>query len=495
MIHYRSIAVVLFAVLSSSCLADQHTFFRENVLGTAMELRVNATDAQSAADAERAALAEVERLSNVFSRYDANSELSRFASTPVGEAVSLSDELFDLLAMCDELEHASGRAFNPAVGLLAQIWDASGRAGKLPTEEVIRAATQRASRPKWRLDHVNRSATRLSENTLSLDAVAKGVILDHVAQAVLSSSRTVTGVMVNIGGDIRLAGGIETTVGIADPRDDRIGAQPLARIKVGDGGIATSGCSERSVDIDGVSYSHIIDPRTGRPVTETVSATVLAPTASIADALATTCSVLSVTESLALVNSIQGVDCLLVTAGGVLTMSANWPQSKASNVGKAKDDESTGHEMIVEFEIGKPSQSRRYRRPYVAVWIEDKDKFPVKTLSLFLMQNNPGPRWYRDLRRWYTDDQVRKVVDDNDLIETVSKPTRNPGKYKVKWDGRDDSGNLVKPGKYTLLIEAAREHGTYQLIRQPFEFGKPLKKTLQGNVEIASATVDYQVTD
>ena len=86
------------------------------------------------------------------------------------------------------------------------------------------------------------------------------------------------------------------------------------------------------------------------------------------------------------------------------------------------------------------------------------------------------------------------MVDETDLIETVSKPTRNPGKYKVKWDGRDDKGKLVKPGQYTLMIEAAREHGTYQLIRQKFEFGTPLKKTLQGNAEIASATVDYHVT-
>ncbi|HMZ23119.1 MAG TPA: DUF2271 domain-containing protein, partial [Blastocatellia bacterium] len=61
-----------------------------------------------------------------------------------------------------------------------------------------------------------------------------------------------------------------------------------------------------------------------------------------------------------------------------------------------------------------------------------------------------------------------------------------------KWDGKDDKGKLVKPGKYTVLIEAAREHGTYQLIRQEMDFsGVPKQINLPGNVEITSASLDY----
>ena len=147
--------------------------------------------------------------------------------------------------------------------------------------------------------------------------------------------------------------------------------------------------------------------------------------------------------------------------------------------------------MLVEFEIAKSDDSRRYRRPYVAVWIEDADGFPVKTLSLFLMQNNPGPRWYRDLRRWYADNQVRRLVDEADIIQTVSKPTRNPGKYKVSWDGKDDSGKLLKPGEYTVLIEAAREHGTYQLSKHNFTLGKSFDTKLKPNAEINAASIRY----
>jgi hypothetical protein len=109
------------------------------------------------------------------------------------------------------------------------------------------------------------------------------------------------------------------------------------------------------------------------------------------------------------------------------------------------------------------------------------------------MADNPGPRWHRDLRRWYSSDQVRQLVDDTKLIGTISKPSRNPGKYKVSWDGTDDQGQLLKDGAYTLYIEAAREHGTYQLMKQAIQLGgENYQHALKGNVEIGSASVTYR---
>jgi hypothetical protein len=106
--------------------------------------------------------------------------------------------------------------------------------------------------------------------------------------------------------------------------------------------------------------------------------------------------------------------------------------------------------------------------------------------------DNPGPRWHRDLRRWYSSDQVRQLVDDAKLIGTISKPARNPGVYKVAWDGRDDKGDLLQPGKYTLYIEAAREHGTCQLMKHPFELGGAnFTEQLKGNTEISAASIKY----
>jgi hypothetical protein len=63
----------------------------------------------------------------------------------------------------------------------------------------------------------------------------------------------------------------------------------------------------------------------------------------------------------------------------------------------------------------------------------------------------------------------------------------------VKWDGKDNNGKPVKPGKYTVCIEAAREHGTYQIIRQPLELnGAPQAVALPGGTEISAASLDYR---
>ncbi len=150
-------------------------------------------------------------------------------------------------------------------------------------------------------------------------------------------------------------------------------------------------------------------------------------------------------------------------------------------------------ELKVDFTIHEPGGGNRYRRPYVAVWVEDKDGFPVKTLVLWVQSTGPGPRWIPDLKKWYKSDRLRKLADETDLVQTVSEATRKPGSYSVIWNGEDDHKKLVGPGEYTLYIEAAREHGTYQLIKKKLELSdKSIKEKLEENVEIKAASIDYR---
>jgi len=88
-------------------------------------------------------------------------------------------------------------------------------------------------------------------------------------------------------------------------------------------------------------------------------------------------------------------------------------------------------------------------------------------------------RWLPDLRGWYREDRMRE--------------RHPPGKYTLEWDGKDNGGRPVKPGKYTVNIEAAREHGTYQIMRREVELdGRARQFQLTGNQEISSATIDYR---
>ncbi|TWU30849.1 DUF2271 domain-containing protein [Novipirellula artificiosorum] len=480
--------------------AEEFDFHHEAVLGTSLHLRIDADSSDVADLAEAKVLREIDRLSRIYSTYDASSELRTLLNLPVGSAMPLSDELYETLRMCDDWIVASRGAFNPSVEVLSRAWQQAEETGRPIDAAELSTITQSLAGPHWQLDSQSHGAIRRSGMPLSLNAIAKGVILDQIAETLLTSNPTIRGVMLNIGGDVRVAGEIAVEIAIADPEHDAITSPALASMRLANAAVATSGCTERHFDIGGVRYSHLIDPRSGVPVTDTVSSTVIAMQASTADVLATICSVLPMSDSIKLVNSLPGVECLLVSAGGLVAKSADWPQQESE--GEEKDtakaqqtraeQAETVHEMRIQFEIGSASDRGRYRRPYVAVWVEDKDGFPVKTLTLFLMKNQPGPRWHRDLRRWYADDQMRLLVDKTSVIETVSKPTRNPGQYKVEWDGRDDAGKRLSDGGYTLLIEAAREHGTYQLIKFPFTLGgAPFEETLKGNAEIRSANVTY----
>ncbi len=130
----------------------------------------------------------------------------------------------------------------------------------------------------------------------------------------------------------------------------------------------------------------------------------------------------------------------------------------------------------------------------MAVWVEDKDGKSVRTLSLWVSMGGAGPfQWLPDLKRWYASDHERKRYDKKELLFTIARPTRQPGKYKVIWDGKDDHNKLLPAGEYTISIEAAREHGTYQNIRKQVTLSdKPFTEELKGNVEIRSASIEYR---
>lgn len=150
-------------------------------------------------------------------------------------------------------------------------------------------------------------------------------------------------------------------------------------------------------------------------------------------------------------------------------------------------------ELAVDFEIAQPDGGR-YHRPYVAVWIEDANGNPVRTLSAWVNTRGRGPRYIRELRRWFSAANDGMDAGGPDLIATMSGATRLPGAYTVTWNGRDDRGNVVPQGTYRVFIEAAREHGTYQLMQQDLSLEtKPVAARLEGNTEIGRARVEYRV--
>jgi thiamine biosynthesis lipoprotein ApbE len=512
-----------FAVTSSrpALGAEDFAFYHENVMGTSLELRVIARGPEAAAWAEAQVLGEIDRLSRIFSSYDATSEFRRWQATR-NEPVQLSDELFDLLLACDCWRDRSGGAFDVRVEALSLLFGRAAQRKMMPAAGELAGARALMSSAAWRLDAESRTGTHLSDCPLSLNAIAKGYIIERACTLALEPGRGVLGVLLNVGGDLRVVGEAPRTLGIVSPWADSESSEPIALVEVKNRAVATSGRSQRGFRIEGKWHSHIFDARSGLPATGVASATVIAPRSADADALATIFNVLPPEESLRLAKTLPDVECLIVTEDGRTTRSEGWRRYEkavgapliAAPVGVAlvplatriQGDEppapaiasnarNPDFELVINFEINQPDGAgRRYRRPYVAIWVENKDGFPVRNLTLWVSMGGSGPfQWLPDLKRWYRADQARKEVENKDLVFTMARPTRPPGKYKVIWDGKDDHGKPVPAGEYTLFIDAAREHGTYQSIRKPLALAdKPLTEVLKGNVEIKAASIEYR---
>jgi len=479
----------LFGLLFISHLYTSHY---ENVLGTSLDLKVSAVSAKVSDQAEQAVLAEITRLSGVLSGYDPNSEFSRWMHTR-NSAVPVSPELYDVLGLFDEWRIRTNGALDASAEAITRVWKQAAARGSAPTQDQLDSAIKKVREQHWLLDPKTRTATHLSDAPLILNSFAKSYIIRHAADAALAVTG-VSGIVVNIGGDLVVAGDWQEPVWVSDPRADAENDEPVCRLAIHDRAVATSGNYRRGELIAGHWYSHIVDPRTGQPADNILSATVIAPRATDAGALATAFNVMPPAESERLAATIPGVDYLIITRDGRRFESKGWAALEQSGQGdgpgaranKARPA-SANFELLVNLEIALPQEAGA-RRPYVAVWVEDENHAPVRTIAVW----HGSDRYLPELKSWYL--KYRGLYSESkDFNASITSATRSPGKYTVKWDGLDDHGSPVKPGKYIIKIEAAREHGTYQLMRQEIVCDEtPKKIDLTGNVEIAAASLDYR---
>jgi thiamine biosynthesis lipoprotein len=478
-----------------------YTSHFENVLGTSMELRVLAKSDAAANRASAAVLAEIDREARILSGYDPSSEFSRWFRTR-DRAESVSPELFDVLARFDLWRARTNGALDASAETVTRVWKAAASAGREPTEAEIAGAVAAVRHEHWRLNAVHRTATHLDDAPLVLNSFAKSYIVERAAVAGLDEAG-VRGILVNIGGDVVIRGALREVVGIADPRANADNAGPLTRVNIQlqNMAVATSGGYRRGFDIGGMHYSHIVDPRTGRPTGHVLSATVVAPDAADAGALATAFCVLTPAESARLAKAVPGAEFMLVQADGRRIESAGWrdltvapakpvqvPHAVATLQAAEQATWKANYELTIALEIAQ--QPNRANWPYIAVWIEDAARVPVRTLAVWYRRREA--RYLQDLSAWYRTARTNGIGEGTEAFATVSSATRAPGRYTLTWDGKDSAGKLVNAGAYTVNIEAAREHGTYQIIRQSLDLiGVAKQVTLPRNIEIASASLDY----
>jgi len=279
-----------------------------------MELKIYATSSQEAANAETAALNEISRMSKILSAYDANSEFSKWLKTSQ-QSEHVSPELFEVLSLFDQWKTRTDGALDASAEVITKLWKQAAAKQRVPTTEELSDAVAETQQTHWVLDASKQTATHLSHAPLVLNSFAKSYIIKHAADAALASGN-VNAIVVNIGGDLVIFGDLKETVQISNPKNDAENETPIDQLIVSNKAVATSGNYRRGELINGHWYSHIVDPRTGIPADNIISATVVAPNATDAGALATAFNVMSPAESIKLASTIAGAEYLIITRDG-----------------------------------------------------------------------------------------------------------------------------------------------------------------------------------
>ncbi|TWI81528.1 thiamine biosynthesis lipoprotein ApbE [Lacibacter cauensis] len=454
----------------------------ENVLGTSMEIKITSVSDKQAALAEKAALAEINRLNKILSGYNVNSEFSQWMRTH-NKAVPVSKDLFTILNLFDTWRKQSNGALDAAAELISQVWKQSALIQQLPAQEQLAASVALVQQQHWVLDAQKQTATHLTNVPLKLNSFAKSYIIQSAANAAMRVTG-INGLIVNIGGDMVVAGTVNETVLVSNPTANTENDAPIDQLQITNKAVATSGNYRRGELINGVWYSHIVDPRTGTPASAIVSATVVAPSATDAGALATAFNVLTVEECKRLAASVKDADYLLITQNGERIESANWKHLQLETPAVIHQSD---WKNAINISLELKQQEGFAKRPFAAIWIEDKEGNVVKTLALWYNK----PKWLRDLRSWYRKNGSAYTADPA-AFASVTGATRSAGKYSFKWDGTDTKGNSVKQDVYTVYIEVVREHGGYDLLKQEMDCSKKAQQfTLKGNAEITEVMVNY----
>ena len=279
--------------------------FTQIHMGLPVRLVLHASDRAAAESAARDAFARIADLDRMMSDYRPDSELRAIERSR--EAVRVSPELMDVLRRALDIAQATGGAFDPTLGPLVALWREARTTRRLPDSAALGTARQRTG---WRQVELDAAAStvrlRVDGMRLDLGGIAKGYILQETLH--ILRSRGVTRALVESGGDIVVADAPPDRAGwrIDVPGADREFAARAAQLT--NAALSTSGPAAQFVEIGGVRYSHVIDPRTGLGLTNSITAHVIASDGATADALSTALTVLGPEAGAPILRRFPGVD-------------------------------------------------------------------------------------------------------------------------------------------------------------------------------------------
>ena len=259
------------------------------------------------------ALDQVHHVESMLTVYRDDSELSLVNANAAESPQSVTPDLFEFLLTCRDLFDQTEGAFDPATQLLIQLWSAARQSGEVPTQEEIDTALALCGMNRVTLDESGQTVSCSVPGVgLNMGAIGKGYAIDVASKVMLDADMN----------DFVIHGGHSSLyacgehyqqggwpIGLKNPLfTDR----PWGTILLKNQGFATSGSNIQFFRHSGKRYGHILDPRTGWPAEELLSVSVVAPTATEADALSTAFYVMGLEKSLEYCDTHPSVGALLI---------------------------------------------------------------------------------------------------------------------------------------------------------------------------------------
>ncbi len=272
--------------LSKTVLHEEARF----LMGTLARIQVSGTNLDQAAKCTAAGFHALEFADSLFSTWRQDSEISFINTNAAQGPVKISAPMATVISTALKVAISSNCAFDPTVLPLVELWGFRGTTpAPHPSLSAIKICLDSVGSHLVVFQPDNQTVEFLHPKTqLDFGGIAKGHALDMAAAAMMEAGAI--GGMIDLGGGLLIFGESQKhQVGVVNPLDSD---NHLAIIPMSNGSVATSGQYERNRENEGKTWGHILDPRTGQPCHQTLSVTVITPSAILADALATACFVL-----------------------------------------------------------------------------------------------------------------------------------------------------------------------------------------------------------
>lgn len=262
------------------------------------------------------------RIDALMNRYSERSDIGLLNLRAGREPARLSADTMECLEEAVRYAEVSEGAFDPTLGPLIDLWGIGKKADFVPSREEIERALKLRGVDKIVLNPQAKTGfLKVEGMKVDLGGIAKGFAVERAALAL--KKRGIRSAIIDAGGNVYVVGkkpdGSEWRVGIRHPRkSDRM----IALVEVSDKAVVTSGDYQRYFEKDGVRYHHIFDPATGEPARKLISATIICPSSTRADALSTAVFVLGPKKGMDLVERLPDVEAILVTPRGEVLVSS-----------------------------------------------------------------------------------------------------------------------------------------------------------------------------